>query len=538
MRDDRENGTAGGGLVKLLKPVGPVAEAFGRSRAFIAGIMGPVGGGKTTECIAKGLRVGMAQKAVFDPTRRLAGQDGGFVKKCRGVVVRDTYPNLDRTVIKSWQQWFRDPSGKLIGSWSGEAPRRHSFTVNIGRPGTKGFYQLDMEVIFTAIGEHAVEDVLRGLEVTWIWLNEWDLLPREILEVGVGRLGRYPSVVETGVPCVFSQMFGDFNAPEEDNHLYDLFVDRKVDTGLAEALQAELGDQPLIEFFRQPGAREAGAENIANLPPGYYAKQLLAMARSPDKIARLIDNKWGAVRSGMPVYPEFSDQLHVAPEKLTPIPGVPLRIAMDAGLTPAALIAQHNSLGQTLVLAELATFLEEGDQLASVGPTAFGEALADLLASRFPGFAVEFATVDPAAAQGTDGSGNEMTWLQIAAKVSKLRIRPAPVPNNSLDVRLEAVRRPLRRLVEGGRPSLLISPECRVLRRGFNSGYVYRRTALAGSDSRYENKPVKNQYSHVHDALQYLMVASGEGRIVGDGGVFEKRANARVVVNAGYDPFA
>lgn len=523
----------GADVVRLLNPVGPVAGAFGRSLAFICGIMGPVGGGKTTECIAKGIRVGMAQKAVWDSARNC------FVKKCRGAVVRDTYPNLDRTVIKSWKQWFKGKDGKPIGHWSGDAPRVHTFTLNVGRPGTRGFYQLDMEVIFTAIGDNAVEDVLRGLELTWLWLNEWDLLDKAVLEYGVGRVGRYPSVVECGVPCAFSQVFGDFNAPEEDNWLYDLFINQDLDPEIVELLKEELGDQPLLNFFRQPGARDPGAENLHNLPKGYYTKQILALSKSPDKISRLIDNKFGAVRSGMPVYPEFADTIHVPSEEPVPIRGLPLRIGMDAGLTPAAVIAQRNSLGQTIVYAELATFLEEEDQLGAVGPTAFGEALADLIAARFPGFAIEFAAVDPAATKGVDDSGNELNWLQYAAKASKLRIRPAPVPNNSLEVRLEAVRRPLKRLVEAGRPGLIISPACKILRRGFNSGYVYRRTALAGKDSRYENKPVKNQFSHVHDALQYLMVTSGEGRMSGaPGGALDGATTRKVTVTSDYNPFA
>lgn len=527
----------GAGIVRLLNPVGPVAGAFGRSKALVCGIMGPVGGGKTTECIAKGIRVGMAQEAVWDNARKC------YVKKCRGAVVRDTYPNLDRTVIKSWKQWFKGPDGKVIGHWSGDAPRVHTFTLNVGQPGTKGYYQLDMEVIFTAIGEHAVEDVLRGLEVTWLWCNEWDLLPKAVLEIGIGRIGRYPSVVDCGVPCAFSQIFGDFNAPEEDNHIYDLFFNKDLGIEpeeLAE-LQEEIGGQPLIEFFQQPGAREPGAENLHNLPKGYYKKQVFTLRNSPDKILRLIDNKVGAVRSGMPVYPIYSDLTHCPPIPPKAIRGVPLRIGMDAGLTPAAVIGQRNSLGQMIILPELAYILDDEDeQMADgIGPTAFGEALADLLATKFPGFTIESAVVDPAAAKGTDDSGNELTWLQYAAKAAGIRIRPAPVPGNDLTIRLEAVRAPLRRLVEAGRPGLVVSPECKTLRRGFNSGYVYRRTALAGGNSRYENKPFKNQYSHVHDALQYLMVASGEGRMAGvvghalDGGTTRK-----VTVVSDYNPFA
>lgn len=514
-------------LDRLMNPVGPVAERFVKSRAFISGIMGPVGGGKTVAGVARCLRLGLSQTAIWDDQRQCK------VKRSRIAAIRDTYPNLDRTLIKTWQQWVP----KTMGKWSGDAPRTHVFTIDVGRRGDPNFHQLDTEMIFTALGENSVEDVLRGLELTGLWANEWDLLPRGLLEFGVGRVSRFPAMVDGG--CKIAQIFGDFNAPEEDNHLYDLFVNKKIDPDLVAAIEKETGGkQPLIEFFEQPGGLEQNAENLHNLQGGvlYYTKQAALM--SDDKKRRMIDNKWGAVRSGMPVYPEFTDKLHVV--DAVPIKGVPLRIGMDAGLTPAAVIAQHNAWGQTVVLAELATIIDQEDeQLGSVGPTAFGEALADLLASRFPGFRVEFAAVDPMAGKGTDGTGNELTWLQTVAKVAKIRIRPAPVPDNDLTLRLEAVRRPLKRLVDQARPGLVISRECLVLRRGFNSGYVYKRTAVAGGDSRYVNKPSKNQYSHVHDALQYLMVASGEGRLSGAGRAgLDESAGKTVVVQSDYNPFA
>lgn len=532
------NAGSGSGFRRIFNPVGKVAQAFGVSTAFIAGIMGPVGGGKTTECIAKGLRIGMMQKPVWDPTRRFAQQSGCFVKKCRGVVVRDTYPNLDRTVIKSWQQWFKGPDGAVIGKWSSEAPRRHSFTLDIGRPGTRGFYQLDMEVIFTAIGENTVEDVLRGLECTWLWPNEWDLLPKEVLEYGVGRVGRYPSVVECGVPCVFSQIFGDFNAPEEDNHVYDLFVDQNIDPEVAEAIKAEIGDQPLIEFFRQPGARDPGAENLHNLPKGYYAKQLLALKNAPDKISRLIDNKFGAVRSGHPVYPEFTDPVHTSTEALTPEPALELILAADAGLTPALLVGQEMPDGQIRVYAELATIVAEGDELNGIGPTRFGEQVARLLASsRFSMFRPDQirAVADPSSEAGTDGSGNELSWMKIVSRHAGVRFRKART--NDLNLRLEAVRRPLGRLIDGRAGLLIDGKNCPVLRRGFNSGYVYRRVTIQGGDGRYENKPAKNQFSHVHDAMQYLALEAGQGMAVLRGDTARRRERGSFRVETDYDIF-
>ena len=62
-----------------------------------------------------------------------------------------------------------------------------------------------------------------------------------------------------------------------------------------------------------------------------------------------------------------------------------------------------------------------------------------------------------------------------------------------------------------GRPGFLISPECPTLIKGFMNGYQYRRMKVSG-EARHEDKPDKNKYSHVHDALQYLMLGAGEGR--------------------------
>ena len=53
---------------------------------------------------------------------------------------------------------------------------------------------------------------------------------------------------------------------------------------------------------------------------------------------------------------------------------------------------------------------------------------------------------------------------------------------------------------------------CRNLIKGFEGGYQYRRLQVSGE--RFDDKPDKNHFSHIHDALQYLMLGAGEGRQV------------------------
>jgi hypothetical protein len=61
-----------------------------------------------------------------------------------------------------------------------------------------------------------------------------------------------------------------------------------------------------------------------------------------------------------------------------------------------------------------------------------------------------------------------------------------------------------------GQSGMLIDYRCRTIIKGFEGGYQYRRVQVSGE--RYSDKPEKNMYSHIHDALQYLMLGAGEGR--------------------------
>jgi hypothetical protein len=59
-----------------------------------------------------------------------------------------------------------------------------------------------------------------------------------------------------------------------------------------------------------------------------------------------------------------------------------------------------------------------------------------------------------------------------------------------------------------GQPSLIISPRAKTVRKGMGGGYHYARVQVSGEE-RFRDEPVKNTYSHVCEALQYLMVGEG-----------------------------
>jgi hypothetical protein len=69
-----------------------------------------------------------------------------------------------------------------------------------------------------------------------------------------------------------------------------------------------------------------------------------------------------------------------------------------------------------------------------------------------------------------------------------------------LDLRISAVDQLLIR-----RGGLLIDPQCFMILNGFVGGYVREENPRLG-DKNYKDQPIKNNFSHVHDALQYALV--------------------------------
>jgi hypothetical protein len=52
---------------------------------------------------------------------------------------------------------------------------------------------------------------------------------------------------------------------------------------------------------------------------------------------------------------------------------------------------------------------------------------------------------------------------------------------------------------------------CKYLRKGFKGMYVIQRTKMQGGMGRFADAPIKNDYSHVHDANQYGCVDEKRG---------------------------
>lgn len=463
-------------------PPGPVGKAFLKCDAFVAGIKGPIGSGKSVSCVMKLIKGAQGQKPLRDGWRRR-----------RTAIIRNTYPELKTTTIKTWHQWM--PAS--VGHWRDSGPPTHHIIDN-GR-------KLDWEVIFIALDRPEDVRKLLSLELSDAWINEAREVPKAILDGLTGRVGRYPPR-DGDFGCTDPQILMDTNPPDADHWWFGL-AEKDVTTEknrlmheemqeIELALQRDGGlrpNQKLFEFFAQPGGMDADAENKKNLPPGYYEKAMAG--KDQEWIKVYVHGQYGFVMDGRPVFPEYMDTVHCKPFELTPRLG--LRLGFDWGLTPAAVVGQQMPNGQWRIRSEIVT--------EDMGIIRFGELVKQHIQQRYGDFKIADMSGDPA---GNIRGGDERTPFDLMASVG-LIVRPAPGNNDSM-LRREAFAKPMRTLIDG-EPGILVHPECNYLRKGLSGGYNYRRVLVAG-DAKYRDTPDKNIYSHVCEAGEYLMLGAGEGK--------------------------
>lgn len=446
-------------------PPGAVADAFIQARDPLDAIMGPMGSGKTSACIMRSVR-----RCAEIPPSKVTGE-----RLYKLGIVRNTLADMKRTTMKSIEGWF-GKDGKWGGGGSSSEPPY--FKVGFRLPdGTIARLWYD----FVGLDTHSVEQLAKGWEITDYWLNEADLLPQDVWEFVDGRTGRYPGAQHCNLP--FYGGMADYNAPDVENYAYRLFEELR---------------SPTAVLFRQPGGRDVRAENLANLPPGYYDR--LAQNKSDWWIRRNIDCQYGFSREGKPVYPEYRDDFHCTTEELQPVAGLVVKVDFDQGLRPACLLRQTMPNGQMRILDEL--FCESG-------ATGLCEQLKRLIGSaKYAGHRITGGRCDPSG-NARDPNDAE-SWVDCVNRLMGWRgaqmVRVAET--NDPEKRQGAVRLRLKQNVDDGRPGLLISWTCRTLRKGFNSDYHFKK--IRGSSGETHEAPEKKwPVADVHDALQYGALDDG-----------------------------
>jgi hypothetical protein len=472
---------------------GPTVDRFLYSDSFVVGLRGPLGSGKTSAgCMG----------ILASANEQQPQKDGR--KYSRFAVIRNTYPELTTTTIKSWHHWVPE----TVGHWRAQGPPTHHIVDG----------NLDMEVIFVSLDRPKDVRKVLGMELTGALVEEAREVDKPLIDGLTGRVGRFQppkTVMRDDYVCVRPQIRMTTNSPEQDHWWYVLAEQdtttprneelvNSVKAAEEEMRRTVVNGKPLLgphqklfEFFAQPDGNGPDGENIANLPAGYY--QRLAAGKSDEWKKVYVRGEYGFVQDGRPVYHEFREHLHVKTFELNP--KLPLSIGIDFGLTPAASIGQRSFTGIHRVRWEVVS--------ERMGAKQFAEALKGFLNNTCAQFAIDSITGDPSG-DSAEGGDSESTVFKI---LNANGIPAKPASTNDPTVRREAVAGAMSKIIDGEAGWQVHPQGAPQLRAGVAGRYRYKRVQIIGSEQ-YHLKPDKNMSSHICEADQYRMMGCGEGKLV------------------------
>jgi len=457
------------------------AQKFSIDETFVKLIIGPYGSGKSTMCVHKIVEHACSMP-IWSSGRRRA----------KWLIVRNTSGELQSTTLQTWLQWF----GEL-----GVIKKRQKPLLTYEHTFNDGNGIIELELVFIALDRDDDIRKLKSIEATGAYINELSEVPQAVLHHLIGRVNhRYPSVSFCD-QAYWSGIICDTNPPDTDHWIFKDF---------------ETNPTPNYKIFHQPSGlltaddgsflkdstgnylQNKDADNAQNLSADYYPK--LAEKRTEGFIKVYCAGQYGIVESGKRVYPEYNDDIHSA-HNVTAIQGLPIHLGWDFGLTPACIVIQVTSRGRILILKEYTS--------EDMGIRTFAQNIVlPSLPVDFPYNKVGESQADPAG-NTSDGIMEELSCI---GELNSLGIKTNGSHTNDPIVRIGAVRYFLNTMIDG-QPALQLNRDlCPILRKGFINGYHYKRLSVTG-DERYQDKPNKNKYSHIHDSAQYILLHFASGQI-------------------------
>lgn len=468
----------------------PTGREFHECDSFLKMICGPYGSGKSCCCAVDILAYACAQAPSSDGIRYV-----------RVGVIRSIYRELLSATRRSLLEVLPSECGSILESGS---PIRGFYFIPLP-DGTSVHLELDLIALKTREDCEA----LKSTNWTFAWINEATGCDAEVVTTVATRVSRYPSNDLGGIS--WGGLILDFNQPPPGHWLNDFIAHPKENWAYFEQPPAafkHVDDRGVVTYEVNPKA-----ENLRNLgsrestdPPDftdeqkgmrYYRNQIDMLIRSGR--TDIVDNQYCMLEvpivDGKPVYAKFSSDRHIARQTIEPEPFQHILVGMDqSGIHPAAVVVQ-NQRGKWCILDEL---YAENEGLENF---IYGM-LVPLLRAKYATNPV-VAAIDP--------SNQRDSWQAITPeeRLAEVGIKAVSKLSNNPKLRIQTVEHMLN-LEDGG---ILISPECKLLIRGFQSEYRYRKLRAGGTiGAVFTPEPEKNDASHVHDALQYVALLINQGQ--------------------------
>lgn len=450
----------------------PTVQRFMFGPERIRTLVGPLGSGKSMGCIIELMRRASLQ----------APYNG--VRYTKFALIRNTSQQLRQTVLADVKSYL--------------GPIAHHFV-------TDGAVQIRSQLPdgtfihsdWLMIPLDTKEDVRRllSLQLTGAWINELREVPFEIMRPLLGRTGRYPSKAMGG--ATWRGIIADTNPWDTDSPYHERMV---------------LSPHPTWGLYHQPSGIGPDAENIANLPDGYYEE--LMDDRDAEFAAVHVESQWGTSNAGQAVFRQsFNALQHVKDMQVVVNPQKPIMVGVDFGRTPCAVIGQHDTYGRAIIMKEIVT---EGMGLVQM----LQEHLRPMLLSPpFSGKRV-FIVADPAGMAKSQAT--EETLFDILKHEG---FQAIPASTNNIEPRLLAVEKLMRQTIMG-EPALQISRQgCPTLIHALGNKYRYRKKR----DGQFDDVPEKlHPWSDISDALQYFCLGT-QSNLTGYMLRREQRRSSRVI---------
>lgn len=449
------------------------ASEFHNDDSFVRLLIGPVGCGKSVAGCLEPLA-----RAIRQPK----GADG--VRRSRWAIIRNTYPELKSTTLKTWISWYPEEE---LGYVKYDSPIYHHIK----------FGDVDLEVIFLAMDSPDDYKKLMSFELTGAYINEAQFIDKVIFEKCLQRVGRYPSKKD-GAELGWYGVVLDTNPPDTDHWIYRTFEENAPSD-----YKVFRYESPLIKLPDAPtdGQSYNSSKNgtcYTNNPVDYRSVQ-----NNPDYWLRLVSSytdeeikvnlmgKYGIFIDGKPVHPTYNDQYHYTEKPLIYNKDVELCLCFDFGRTPAMGLLQLSPMGQLLGLDELWSEDMSLREFVEI-------AVLPHLNREYPGWRENYVSVhDPA---GENESQEDGDACRDILKEFKIKSYPA-ASSNIATPRRDGIKYFMGRM-SGGKPSFLLGPRCKRARKGFMGMFQYARVKVGG-EQRYHDKPLKNMYSHICEAFEY-----------------------------------
>lgn len=441
------------------------AEAFLKdTHSHVKMLFGCVGSGKSSAC----------DIAIYMTARSMPkGKDG--IRRSKWAVIRNTYSQLTTTTIKTWKDWFPE---EIFGRVKGDSPLTHHIKHD----------DVDLEVVFLSVD--GPDDIykLKSFELTGAYVNEAQFIRSpEIITNILERTNRYPGNIHgggLGKPLLIM----DCNPPSTNHWIYHKFEREKPDEWAIYKMPPALIKDNDGNWINNPEA-----DFIYQVPdPNYWLN--LAKGASDEYINVSLCGKYGVLEEGKAVHPEYNDNLHYVNKHIQANPDIAIGLGWDFGNTPACSVVQQMADGQVVVLDEFWT------DYMSVREFAANEVIPQL-DKKYPFWRNNYISRHDPAGQSMNADGGTCQSI-----LRELGIISLPADSNAAQYRRDAAKYFLTRLI-GGNPGFILTKNCQMLREGFMGKFKYEviKSTLLSDYKMFQPKPLKNIYSHICEALEYIL---------------------------------